>query len=120
MTTGGAPYKQKASLQKTSTNYRSSGIVRAKTNTGERFPRSVLTFGRDHGGVHPTQKPVALCDYLIRTYTEPGAVVLDCTMGSGTTGGAAVSAGRRFVGIERDPTYFETAQQRIADACPTS
>lgn len=71
---------------------------------------------RDGRGLHPTQKPVALMEYLIRTYTNEGEKVLDFTMGSGTTGVAAANTGRRFIGIERDETYFTIAQRRITDA----
>lgn len=81
-----------------------------------RYPRSVMrvnTVNSAHGVVHPTQKPVALCEYLIRTYTNEGETVLDNTMGSGTTGVACVNTGRRFIGIERDDKYFEIAQGRI-------
>jgi site-specific DNA-methyltransferase (adenine-specific) len=70
------------------------------------------------GKVHPTEKPVALMEYLIRTYTNEGDTVLDNTMGSGTTGVACVNTGRKFIGIERDPTYFEIAKQRISGAAP--
>jgi site-specific DNA-methyltransferase (adenine-specific) len=80
-----------------------------------RVPSSVQFFPRERG-LHPTQKPVALMAYLIRTYTRPGEVVLDNCMGSGTTGVACVETGRRFVGIERDPGYFRTAKRRIAAA----
>lgn len=66
--------------------------------------------------VHPTQKPVALMEYLIRTYTNEGETVLDNTMGSGTTGVACVNTGRRFIGIERDEAYFALASQRINGA----
>lgn len=66
--------------------------------------------------LHPTQKPVALMEYLIKTYTRPGQVVLDNTMGSGTTGVACVNTGRRLIGIERDETYFKVACERIAEA----
>lgn len=66
--------------------------------------------------VHPTQKPVALMEYLIRTYTNAGDTVLDNTMGSGTTGVACENTGRNFIGIERDPGYFEIAKDRIASA----
>jgi len=66
--------------------------------------------------VHPTQKPVALMEYLIRTYTNPGETVVDFTMGSGTTGVACVNTGRRFIGIERDGKYFQTAEDRISKA----
>ena len=64
---------------------------------------------------HPTQKPVALMEYLIRTYTNEGETVLDNTMGSGTTGVACRNTGRAFIGIERDPEYFAIAQRRIAN-----
>lgn len=82
-----------------------------------RYPRSIQRFTRERG-LHPTQKPVALMEYLIRTYTNPGDTVLDNTMGSGTTGVAAVQSGRSFIGIERDPAYFAICQQRIAAAAP--
>lgn len=86
---------------------------------GSRYPRSVLLVKNvDFEGkpVHPTQKPVALMEYLIRTYTLPGQMVLDNCMGSGTTGVACVNTRRKFIGIELDPTYFEIAQRRIAEA----
>lgn len=84
----------------------------------ERYPLSVQKFGsRDDGpALHPTQKPVALMEYLIRTYTNEGETVLDNTMGSGTTGVAAIKSGRRFIGIERDEKYFEIAKQRCKAA----
>lgn len=84
--------------------------------SNEYYPRTVLKYPLPGKHVHPTQKPVALLEYLIRTYSDPGQVVLDNTMGSGTTGVAAVQAGRRFIGIEREPEYFEIACQRIAAA----
>ena len=78
------------------------------------FPRSVLKVGRvTHGQVHPTQKPVALMEYLIRTYTNEGETVLDNCMGSGTTGVACMNTNRNFIGIEKDETYFKIAEQRI-------
>jgi len=83
-----------------------------------RYPRSVQQFdivnNDDPVKVHPTQKPVALMEYLIRTYTDEGATVLDFTMGSGTTGVACLNTGRHFVGIEKDEGYFEIARERIA------
>ena len=66
--------------------------------------------------LHPTQKPVALMEYLIKTYTHEGETVLDNCMGSGTTGVAARNTGRNFIGIERDPEYFKIAQSRILSA----
>ena len=84
----------------------------------EGYPRSVLDIPGEGKTVHPTQKPVALMEYMIKTYTNPGEIVLDNTMGSGTTGVACVNTGRSFIGIERDEGYFKIAEQRIADAIP--
>lgn len=84
-------------------------------NTGTRFPGSVLEFPQERG-LHPTQKPVALMEWLINSYSQKGAVVLDCTMGSGTTGVACVNTGRRFIGVELDAQYFDLAHKRIEDA----
>jgi len=83
-----------------------------QTHTG--FPRSVQKIPVDmKAEYHPTQKPVALMEYLIRTYTNEGETVLDFTMGSGTTGVAAKNLNRDFIGIELDEEYFKIAQQRI-------
>jgi len=82
------------------------------------YPKSILEItnaGRS-GKVHPTQKPVALMEYLIRTYTHEGETVLDFTMGSGTTGVAAKNLGRKFIGIELDQGYFDIAVKRIGEA----
>jgi site-specific DNA-methyltransferase (adenine-specific) len=80
------------------------------------FPHTVLHFNKEESHVHPTQKPVALMEYLIRTYTTEGQTVLDNTMGSGTTGVACMNINRRFIGIERDDKYFEVAQGRVEAA----
>ena len=77
------------------------------------MPNSLLNFNNAQGTEHPTQKPVALMEYLIRTYTNEGETVLDFTMGSGTTCVACQNTGRDFIGIELDPDYFEIARQRI-------
>jgi len=83
-------------------------------NSGFRYPKQVLEFGVvERGTVHPTQKPVALIEYLIRTYTNEGETVLDFTMGSGTTGVACVNLNREFIGIELDEGYFKIAENRI-------
>lgn len=82
----------------------------------EGYPHSVLAFASEGKTVHPTQKPVALMEYLIRTYTNEGESVLDFTMGSGTTGVAAMNTGRRFIGIEMDEGYFDIACDRIEKA----
>lgn len=83
-----------------------------------KYPKSIITLSNaDKTNVlHPTQKPVDLMAYLIRTYTNPGETVLDFTMGSGSTGVAAIQEGRRFIGIEKDAGYFEIAQKRIGEA----
>lgn len=84
----------------------------------DRFPRDVLRFKWDKqkSALCSTQKPVAACEYMIRTYTNPGAIVLDSCMGSGTTGVAAVNLERDFIGIELDPAMFEIADKRIMEA----
>ncbi len=93
--------------------------------TGKRYPTDVIKFSNWNGALfgntdktikHPTVKPVPLLEYLIRTYTNPGETVLDPTMGSGSTGVAAVNTGRNFIGVELDKGYFETAQRRIQEA----
>lgn len=84
----------------------------------QRYPRSVQIFSKDKqtNAIHPTQKPVALMEYLIKTYTNPDETVLDFTMGSGTTGVACAMQGRGFIGIELDPTYFGIAAGRVMQA----
>jgi len=86
-------------------------------NEGTRYPKRVIHFGVvERGTVHPTQKPVPLLEYLIKTYTNEGETVLDSTMGSGSTGVACVNTGRSFIGIEKDDKYFEIAENRISTA----
>ena len=80
------------------------------------YPTSVLKIASQGKPLHPTQKPVALMEYMIRTYTNPGETVLDFTMGSGTTGVACVNTSRKFIGIEMDADYFTIAQARIRTA----
>ena len=84
----------------------------------ERYPTSVLRFATDKqkSAVHSTQKPVALEEWLIKSYTQPGQIVLDMCMGSGSTGVAAISTGRSFVGIEIEPAYYAIATRRIMEA----
>jgi DNA modification methylase len=86
----------------------------SKNKTGKRYPKKILTIANTkRGGLHPTQKPVELMEYLIRTYTNENETVLDFTMGSGSTGVACVNLNRKFIGIEMDHKYFEIAQNRI-------
>lgn len=93
--------------------YRGAGQENLQEFSG--YPSGVIHFGQNEPSVHPTQKPVALMAYLIRTYTQAGETVLDCTMGSGTTGVACKQEGRNFIGIEQDADYFAVAERRIAD-----
>lgn len=78
------------------------------------YPKQLVEFSSEGATVHPTQKPVALMEYLIRTYTNEGETVLDNCMGSGTTGVACVRTNRKFIGIEQDENYFKIAESRIA------
>ena len=77
------------------------------------YPTQLLEFSNEGKTVHPTQKPVALLEYLIKTYTNEGDIVLDNTMGSGSTGVACVNTNRMFVGMEKDEKYFNIAKERI-------
>ena len=96
-------------------------ITRQVYDSTERYPRSIQKFNSDKQkqSLHPTQKPVALLEYLIKTYTQEGETVLDFTMGSGSTGVACLNTGRDFIGIELDAHYFEIASTRIAQAQAT-
>ena len=91
-------------------------LVALKKTYELKNPTTILTFDKIRKGLHPTQKPVALMEYLIKTYTNEGDTVLDNTMGSGTTGVACMNTRRDFVGIERDPKYYAIACARVFDA----
>jgi len=95
-------------------NKDSKDEILTKSN-GERYPLNTLYFTRDKNKQHPTQKPVALMKYFIKTYTLENETVLDFTMGSGTTGVACVETNRNFIGIELDKTYFNIAKERIEE-----
>ena len=84
-------------------------------NDGSRYPTNVLAFNKVSKTIHPTQKPVDLLEYLIKTYTNEGMTVLDNVMGSGSTGVACKNLNRSFIGIEKDPDYFEIAKKRIEE-----
>jgi len=96
--------------------------IKVKKERGFGYPRNILEYPRPNnltgGGLHPTQKPVALMEYLIKTYTTENETVLDFTMGSGTTGAACKNLNRRFIGIEKDAEYFEIAKTRIENHKP--
>lgn len=87
-----------------------------REGTTEKYPLSVLDFDRPHPPLHPTQKPVPLLEWLVRTYSDPGGVVLDSTMGVGSTGVACVNTGRDFIGIELQEEYYHIAVQRVGEA----
>lgn len=110
--------KVKVSQPHTQNVYKGKKNPSIQTHTG--YPKHLLEFANDaaFGGkrLHPTQKPVALLEYLVKTYTNPGDLVLDNCMGSGSTGVACVNTGRRFIGMEMEEEYFEIAKQRINNA----
>lgn len=98
---------------KSTTDYGEHGLT--TYDSTERYPKSVWRFAKDiqKSALHPTQKPVALLEELIKTYTNKGDVVLDNCMGSGSTGVAALNTGRDFIGIELDENYFNASKERI-------
>ena len=116
--TVGKPYKMVSGKQKQDGAVIRDGSKEKMSNyetinTGKRYPRNVIKFNRDKNKIHPTQKPVALLEYLIKTYTNENDTVLDFTMGSGSTGVAAKNLNRQFIGIELDKNYFDIAEKRI-------
>jgi DNA modification methylase len=120
---GGHPQRKRtASRGKTTAVYGDFAQVGKDSGTN-RFPTTIISISKgqspNNRPLHPTQKPVALMEYLIRTYTNEGETVLDNCMGSGTTGVACANTGREFIGIEKDAAYFEIARQRILSISPT-
>lgn len=113
----GKPYKKDYGYKPHSTESFDNVILKDKDNkTGVRYPVNIIYFGQNKNNrqyQHPTQKPVALCEYLIKTYTTENDVVLDNCMGSGTTGVACKHLNRNFIGIELDPNYFKIAKNGI-------
>jgi len=87
---------------------------------GNKYKSNILKYKKDYNGYHPTQKPILLLEDLIKTFSNEGNLVVDLTMGSGSTGVACVNTGRNFIGIEKDDKYFEIAKKRIADAIKDS
>lgn len=113
--TEGKPYK--AISGRASTNYDTKWSKEQLTvNNGTRYPRDIQKFTHDKDKFHPTQKPVALLEYLINTYTDKNDLVLDSCMGSGSTGVACMNTNRNFIGFELDENYFEIAKNRIEEA----
>jgi site-specific DNA-methyltransferase (adenine-specific) len=113
----GKPYTDKVRASGLAAQGGGSGVKKAIENDGRRYPSSVQRFPNPNNkNVHPTQKPTALFEYLIRVYTNENEVILDNCLGSGTTAVAAISTGRQFIGIEREPEYVEIANKRITEA----
>ena len=115
--TKGKPFN-KRQMKVTGKNYSCHQYQGGINEDGRRYPRDVMSFIpiRD---VHPQQKPVDLLEYLIKTYTNEGETVLDATMGSGSTGVAAVRCKRKFIGFETDKNYFDISEKRINEALAT-
>ena len=105
------PYKTKRGGL--SSNYGKAELT-ITVNDGKRYPKTTLEFNHPKKKIHPTQKPVELLEYLVKTYSNKGETVLDFCIGSGTTGLAAKNLNRKFIGIEKDETYFKIAQDRIS------
>lgn len=114
-TTGHKPVNSYTKHQADGSNYGATRVGISGGGSTERYPRSVLQFPTDKQklSLHPTQKPVALMEYLIRTYTNKGEIVLDTTMGSGSVGVAAKNTGRSFIGMELDKKYYDIAVKRL-------
>ena len=115
--TVGKPYKKTGDYS--SKIYGTGKIKKTGENSGTRYPYNILQFKGDdkkNGFLHPTQKPVALLEYLIKTYTNEGDIVLDNCMGSGSTCVATVNTGRHYIGFELDEKYFDIACQRLDEA----
>lgn len=112
-------YSAKGRIRKSKNDTAYGDIKGGRTKeTGRRYPKSIISYNNsNHGGkVHPTQKPVALFEYIIRTYTNEGELVLDNVIGSGTTAVAAINTGRQFIGIEREEEYVNIARERVKQA----
>ena len=118
--TVGKPYDKGTAIRDAEQYGKQTKAVHVKNEDGTRYPRSVLYFktAEDEGKYHPTQKPIALYEYLIKTYSNEGDTVLDPCMGSGTTGVACMNTGRNFIGIEKEENYYKIAEQRISTTVP--
>ena len=113
--TKGKPYKVSEGGLKKDDVYGKNMIRRKRddTNTSERFPKSVLKYHQNGDKLHPTQKPLELCEWLIKTYSNEGDLVFDFCMGSGTTPLACKNTNRRYIGVEKDNEIYKTAEHRL-------
>ena len=114
--TYGEPYRKTNPRSGCSTNYGKFERTGSESSDGRRYPGNVLFVPTVTGGIHPTQKPVELCEYFIKTYTDEGEVVADICADSGTTAVAAMNTGRRFICFENAPSIYTIAAQRIEQA----
>ncbi|MEK4132000.1 site-specific DNA-methyltransferase [Solibacillus sp. FSL W8-0474] len=117
----GDPYKDNRNTMRTKTGVFGEGTKKRKPiiNSGERYPSSVQLFkNSNHNSLHPTQKPIELFEYLIKTYTNEGAIVLDNAAGSGTTAIAALNTGRNYILIEKEKNYIDIINKRISEHTP--
>lgn len=112
--TAGDPYKWSSKRGQSESYNKHNEVNREIVNNGERYPRNILKFKQERG-LHPTQKPVGLMEYLIKTYTNEGETVLDNCIGSGTTAIAALNLNRNFIGIEQEKEYVDIANKRIEE-----
>lgn len=110
----GAPYRAKRGKEKKSSIYHFNGIRIDTVNAGTRYPRSVSSFPTESHTAHPTEKPQALFEWLIRTYTREGETVLDNCMGGGTTAAACEALGRKWIGMEMEKQWCDAAKERLA------
>ena len=113
--TKGEPYDKGTAVRDTTHYSQQKKAIHVKNEEGTRYPRSVVYFktAEGEGKLHPTQKPVKMYEYFINTYSNEGDVVVDITMGSGTTGLAAQNTNRNFIGIELDIEYYNVAKNRL-------
>ena len=113
--TKGKPYKEKSGWKGTE-GYEGYGVDKrlGNDNNGVRYPKQVQQFGVvERGTIHPTQKPLSLIEYMIKTYTNEGDLILDNTCGGGTTGLGAKNLNRNYIMMEQDPKYYEIACKRV-------
>jgi site-specific DNA-methyltransferase (adenine-specific) len=114
--TEGEPYKTNRAKDQCDNEgiYRKLKRTNKGNNKGERYPRSVLKFKSVSKGLHPTQKPTELCEWLIKSFSNEGDTVMDFTMGSGSTGEACKNTNRHFIGVEKDNEIFKKAEKRLS------
>ena len=110
------PYNRSSNLSYASPNYSKVSLHHNGSPDGSRYPLDVVYFSKDSERLHPTQKPVALIEYLVRTYTNEGDTVLDNCIGSGTTAIACINTNRNYIGFELEKEYYDVAVRRIEEA----